>query len=95
MIEPLWSLIVGIWGMIEGSLGGLGGWSSFGDPKWYPYLIGLHYKGVGVYGISLSPFLLICFSGALIQGLRAGERTGQKPTELPNLATQSPEPDPH
>ena len=30
----------------------------------YPYLIGLHYKG-GLYGISLSLFLLMCIFGAL------------------------------
>ena len=36
-----------------------------------PYLVGLHYKG-GLYGISLSLFLLMCFFGALVLGLMMG-----------------------
>ena len=36
----------------------------------YPYLNGLHYKE-GLYGISLSLFLLMCFFGALYRASRA------------------------
>ena len=37
-------------------------------PKSMFQLSGVHYKG-GLYGISLSLFLLVCFFGALVQAL--------------------------